>query len=286
MSDNADRPYPRPGRLTLPEMRIHAPVLYLADALGRWTIAAGLYAVDLFLFALHAIPGWRRRKGLSNPAVRSAIVNQILFTGIDGLPVISLVSVAVGAGLVTELILLIHLVGKEADVVRVLTSVVVLELSCLLTAVVVVARSGSAIAVEIGNMVLNEEIDGLEFLGMDVGDMLITPRVIATTVSQFVLATFSAALTIIVGVATISVLESFAYVAYLSEITTALAVSDIALFMLKNLLFGLIIGSAACYHGLRVSHSRTEVPQEMQRAIVNSLSLIFVLDGLFAFLGR
>ena len=41
----------------------------------------------------------------------------------------------------------------------------------VLTAVVVVARSGAAIAVEIGNMALNEEIEGLEFLGMDVGEL-------------------------------------------------------------------------------------------------------------------
>ena len=63
-----------------------------------------------------------------------------------------------------------------------------------------------------------------------------------------------------------------------------LAFDPVALigFIVKNVMFGLIIGAGACYHGLRVGVSPTEVPQETQRAIVNSLVLIFLLDGLMA----
>ena len=54
------------------------------------------------------------------------------------------------------------------------------------------------------------------------------------------------------------------------------------LFTAKNLLFGLVIGGSACFHALQVRHSATEVPQQTQKAIVNSLAIIAVFDGLLA----
>ena len=56
----------------------------------------------------------------------------------------------------------------------------------------------------------------------------------------------------------------------------------IPLFVLKNLLFGIIIASTACYHGFRARRSPTELPQQTQRAIVTSLVLVFAADGLLA----
>jgi phospholipid/cholesterol/gamma-HCH transport system permease protein len=81
-----------------------------------------------------------------------------------------------------------------------------------------------------------------------------------------------------------AMLGGSSYLKYLTEIPLAFDPYDLLLFLLKNLFFGLIIGATACFHGLRVELSTTEVPQQTQRAIVNSLTLIFVLDGLFALL--
>ena len=57
---------------------------------------------------------------------------------------------------------------------------------------------------------------------------------------------------------------------------------ELIIFIFKNLLFGLIIGATACFHGLRVEQSVTELPQQTQQAIVNSLLIIFIVDGLIA----
>ena len=57
---------------------------------------------------------------------------------------------------------------------------------------------------------------------------------------------------------------------------------NIMSFVVKNLLFGYIIATTACYHGLSVRYSATELPQQTQRSIINMLIIIFTVDGLMA----
>ncbi len=61
---------------------------------------------------------------------------------------------------------------------------------------------------------------------------------------------------------------------YLNAIVGAFTGLDIAVFVFKNALFGFIIGSIACFHGLKIEESVTEIPQQTQKAIVSTLSVI------------
>jgi phospholipid/cholesterol/gamma-HCH transport system permease protein len=49
---------------------------------------------------------------------------------------------------------------------------------------------------------------------------------------------------------------------------------------LKSLVFGLLIASISCYYGLRVQSSITEIPQVTTKAVMQSLFMVIVLDGL------
>lgn len=251
-------------------------------AVGRRVIQTALYVVDITVFILHAIRSSGGRRGLFNRATYHAAVSQIIFTGIDALPAITVLGLAVGAGITTQLIRLMQVVGNENDVIKVLTQVVALELAPLLSAIVVIGRSGSAVTVDLGNMSLHREVDGLALLGINVHDIFITPRLIGITVAQLVLAVYFAVLAVVSGVLFSAMLQSFSYFKYLVAIPLAFDPLALIGFLAKNVLFGLIIGATACYHGLRVRVSPTEVPQEAQRAIVNSMVLIFLLDGLLA----
>ncbi len=60
-----------------------------------------------------------------------------------------------------------------------------------------------------------------------------------------------------------------------------MTVNAIIIFIIKNLVFGLVIGAMACFHGLLVENSPTQVPQQMQKAVVRSLVFLFLADGYF-----
>ena len=253
----------------------------LFGMVGRRTINTFLYVLDLTVFIMQILRSWRRRGGIFNRASRSAIVTQIIFSGVDAIPTITVLSLAVGLSVTAQLIFTVQVFAEDADVVHLLTTLIALELGSLLTAFILIGRSGSAIAVDLGNMSLNREVEGLELLGINVYDFFISPRIVGMAVSQLALAIYFSTLCIVTGVTFAAMLESTANFKFLFALASAFDPIDLMVFVIKNLMFGLVIGATACFHGLRVGISVTEVPQETQRAIVNALVLVFIMDGIF-----
>lgn len=249
------------------------------DAVGRAVVGSLLYMVDLTAFIINALRGWR---GKFNRAAYQSIITQIIFTGIDALPAISLLALAIGASITTQLILLVQMVGSDADVIRMITQVVALELSPLLAAIIIIGRSGSAITVDLGNMKLHREMEGLALLGIDMREFFIRPRLAGVVIAQLMLSIYFAVIAVVSGVLFSALFSSASYYRYLVAIPMAFDPTQLIGFVVKDVLFGLIIGGAACFHALRVTDSPTEVPQQTQQAIVNSLMLIFLIDGLVA----
>jgi len=66
--------------------------------------------------------------------------------------------------------------------------------------------------------------------------------------------------------------------AFLEGVTRALSLSDITLTAVKPIFFGIAVAAVCCHHGLSVSSSYTEVPQQTTKAMINSLTLCLVLD--------
>lgn len=254
----------------------------LAGLTGRQGLRLPRYLFGLTLFILRALSDWRQRRRFNRASYRT-LIGQVIFSGVDALPVISLLALASGLAITTQTILTIQVIGERADVIDILLRVVVLELSTLLTAMVLIGRSGSAISIDLGNMKLHGELEGLQMLGINTNHFLVTPRLLGTALSQMVLAVYFATLAITSGIVMLGIAYHSGYLSYLPQTASAVHPYDLLLFMLKNLFFGLVIGGIACYHGLSVQRSLTELPQQTQQAIVNSLSIVFVLNALFSF---
>jgi phospholipid/cholesterol/gamma-HCH transport system permease protein len=255
------------------------PITSVIDGLGRSTILSSRYIWKLALFTLDNMMFWRGHS-IGRGLTRRAVNSQIIFSGIDALPIISIIALALGLSLCAQLILLLQSVTTDADLIRILNQTLVLELAPLLTAFILTGRSGSAIAVDLGNMSQRGELLGLEYLGMDTRRHFAFPRMLGLLFSQLCLAVYFSLIVMVVGVVFSAFLSTPSNYKYLFILADAITPYDLMLFVLKNSLFGLLIGSIACFHGLRVGNSVTEVPQQTQIAIVNSLILIFVVDGL------
>jgi phospholipid/cholesterol/gamma-HCH transport system permease protein len=260
------------------------PLGVVTGVVGRQALRIPHYLLDLTTFILRAFREWRHQSNLFNHATYMSVVVQVIFSGVDALPAITLLALASGLSITYQLITTVQVFGTTTDVVNLLTQIVALEFGSLLTAITLIGRSGSAITVDLANMKQNREIEGLELLGINVNHFFITPRLLGTTIAQLVLAVYFSIISLISGILVTAMLGGSSYLNYLTEIPLAFNPNDLLLFLLKNSFFGLLIGATACYHGLRVELSPTEVPQQTQRAIVNSLTLVFILDGLFALL--
>ena len=252
--------------------------------IGRQILRLPVYIFDLTLFVLRVLFNKESCIRNFNQAGYRSLIRQIIFSGIDALPIATLLALVSGLAITSQTILTIQVIGERADVIDILIRLVVYELSTLLTAALLIGRSGSAITVDLGSMKLHRELEGLEMLGININNYLIAPRILGAAISQTVLSAYFAGVTIVSGIIFISLVIHSGYFNYLPDIASSLHPNALLLFIGKNMFFGMLIGAVACYHGLSVSSSRTEIPQKTQQAIVNSLSIVFVLNAFFTIL--
>lgn len=255
--------------------------LAVHGAVGRYLISACEYWLNLVAFAQIAVVDWFKEGGISNRANRQSLVTQIIFTGIGALPIISLLAIITAVGLTSQVLNISDELGREIDVYGRIAHLICYELAPLMTALVVISRSGSAIAVDIGNMKLRGEIDGLTLLGIDIDDYIVAPRILAGALCQLMLSVYFALIALYGGILAAGLFFSGSYFLVLDDVLYSLPLQTILLFIFKNILFGAVITSTASFHALQVGSNTTELPQQTQKAIVRALAQVFLLNVVF-----
>lgn len=234
------------------------------------------------MFGFLSLRDWFRRIRIFDRRSYDTIISQIIFTGINALPTITFLGLLAGFLFTFRLIEILDTLSNANNLVNILATAIGLEIAPLLVAFLLISRTGSAIVVDIGNMKLHGEIEGLEILGININDYLVAPRIIGTAISQLAISVYFTTITLVFGVILSGVFLSPSHFSFLSTLSHAFDARTIINFVIKNLLFGYTIATTACYHGLSVNNSATEVPQQTQRSIVESVIFIFIIDGLMA----
>jgi phospholipid/cholesterol/gamma-HCH transport system permease protein len=250
---------------------------------GRGAINGVGLSLDLLWFATTALRSWLRERSGNRQLGFSPVVNQVLHIGVGTLPLVTLLGLASGFVLTYRLIVLFGVIGGET-VLDVLVNVVAMELWPLIIAIVLIGRSGSAITVELATMRARGEVQSLELLGVDLDYYLVGPRLVGAALAQLSLAVYFTVITLAAGVVIAGILMSGAYLSYLPLLAESFGPVLILVFVLKNLAFGLVMASAACYYGLDAEQSTAGLHRQIYAAVIAGVALVFVTDGLFALL--
>lgn len=248
---------------------------------GRHAIRLFTYPVDLSLFVFHSLRDWSRH-GQRRDRLHAAL-RQLLRTGADPLPAVVALGLIVGFTFALPLIMFLPELA-ENELAPLLMRLIGLELGSLLTAVVLIGRTGRAMAIELANMKLHGELRGLERLGIGINDFLIAPGLVATGVAQLVLATCFTATALFGGMLLASLALRGEAGGLATATLAAVETGELLVFIVKNLLFGLVIAGSACYSALQVERAPTEVPRRAQQAATSALLLVFFINGLLAVL--
>lgn len=251
-------------------------------SLGRIFVARMSIVYDVLSLLVQALGNMLTFFGQGRVPTRLVLYKQIFFTGLQAVSIIVSIAVILGTVIIAQVVSLVGANGSLAG--KVLVWVVLRELAPLLTAMIVIARSGTAIATELGYMRINGEIDAIEMMGIPSARYLILPRVCGVTVAVVVLAVYFVLTAFAGGFAVASLVWHISYDQFSQGILASLGPNEIVVFFCKSVLFGLFVSAACCCYGLRVHKSSTEVPQMATRAVITSLFLIFFLDGLVTYL--
>ncbi len=249
---------------------------------GRRLIQSILYVIDLMTFSSLALREWFSESRLFDSRSYRTVVQQIIFTGIDALPTITVLGVAAGLLFTYRLIEIVSTLGAADDIVNLLVNIICLGVGPFIAAIILISRTGSAIVVDIGNMKLHGEIEALEMLGININKLLVAPRLIGCAISQMAITVYFTFIALVTGIVLSGLLLSNSYFELLISMSSAFTPFLVMVFVAKNLTFGFIIATTACYNGLWVNRSATEIPQQTTRAIVDCLIFIFIIEGMLA----
>lgn len=222
---------------------------------------------------------------LGNPASRKVLLKQIYFTGFESAKVIIVIALSIGTIIIAQSILLVGS-GNASITAKALIWIVIREIGPLLTALIVIARSGAAISTELGSMKINGEIDTLVGLGISPISYLVLPRIISGILSVFALTIYFETAAIMGGFLVASIGWHLPAEQFFQGLYNTLTVQQLVISGVKSSLFGLIITITACQQGLSVGRSATMIPQAATRAVMSSILMVFIVDGIFAILAE
>ena len=187
-----------------------------------------------------------------------ATLRQMVVVGFDAIPIVSLISMFIGIIIALQGAYALRKFGALNYVVDMVAVTITRELGPLLTAIIVIGRSGSSFAAEIGTMKVGEEVDALQTMGLNPIRFLVVPRYLAMLVMLPCLTTVADTAGVLGGALFAIVNMGWSLQNYLLRTIDALLMRDIVTGLIKSMVFAVIITKIGCYEGFSVK----EVPRE------------------------
>jgi phospholipid/cholesterol/gamma-HCH transport system permease protein len=209
-------------------------------------------------------------------------VEQMVFIGVNSLPLIIFVSIFTGAVSSVQAAYQFHNYVPMRYLGTAVGKAVVIELGPVLTALVVAGRVGAAIAAELGTMKVTEQIDALETLALDPIHYLVVPRFISGITMLPILALFSDLVAILGALVVAVVFVDVSAYTFLNGVKMFFHLKDLLAGLSKAFVFGGIIATIGCYQGFKTSGGAEGVGTSTTKAVVISSVLILVADYVIA----
>ncbi|HXM91631.1 MAG TPA: ABC transporter permease [Candidatus Dormibacteraeota bacterium] len=208
-------------------------------------------------------------------------VSQALDVGVRALPILSLITFFIGLILALQSAYELRKFGAISFVASAVAISMTRELGPLITAIVVIGRSGSAFAAEIGTMKVTEEIDALETMAVNPIHFLVTPKFLAMIIMLPCLTIWANAMGVMGGALFGVAQADFTFVRYIQASVDALFLRDIVSGLVKSVMFGVTITAVGCHEGLVTGAGPEQVGRSTTRAVVMSIFLVVVVDLIF-----
>jgi phospholipid/cholesterol/gamma-HCH transport system permease protein len=214
-------------------------------------------------------------------AMYGIVINQIRFTGIDAMLLIGSVALLLGGTVIIQAMRNFPKFGIEDFIGNLMVIIIAREMGPLVAALVVVSRSGSAIAAELATQKQNGEFRALEHMGIDTLLFIVLPRIIASIISIFSLIVFFDIFAFVGGYI-ISLSSVFIPVnIFFRSLLDAFSLRDLLITLLKSGMYGIMIPVICSYYGFKPD-SPFEIPIYVSRAVIRTLLVIFIINAVIS----
>ncbi len=270
-SDQSDQP-DEPGKL-----------LQSAENLGRETTRA-IQSIGFGMSLLSQSLYWLfmgRRVG--QPVRAAPIAAEMMQAGVGAIPIVAVLSGTIGLMLALQGIDVLEPFGAQDQVTIGVSLSIVREFGPLITGIIVAGRSGSALAARLGTMIINNEVDALQVMGVNPVRYLVVPSLVAMLIMLPCLALLANMVGLLGAGLYITNALNISFVVYLDEIIRFISVDDLMHGLSKAVIFGGLIAVVGIVNGSAVSGGAEGVGRVTTSSVVQSITAIVLADMLFVF---
>ncbi|MCE9597389.1 MAG: ABC transporter permease [Spirochaetia bacterium] len=248
------------------------PIIAWSQKLLEPILGAGETLLLLFRTLLYLPSIWFKR---------GEVIRQMYIAGFKSLFVVSVVATFTGMIFSLQTGLALKDFGQQDLIGQVIVVTLTREMSPFMTALILAASVGSAIAAEVATMTVSEEIDALEVMSIDPVRYLVLPRIVGFSLMVPILSIYGTALGILGGGLVAQTQLGVDYPIYFQSVHDALltrtGLKDIWVGQLKALVFGITISTISCRQGLAASGGAIGVGIAVRQAVVVSFLFVIIL---------
>ncbi len=254
----------------------------ILESIGRWVVNAYwniLVFLDFLGRTLLSL-----MESFFNP--RHWRVTSIVFhmqaVGLNAVPLVMLLSFMVGAVVAFLGATVLSEFGAQLWVVELVGVAFFREFGVLLTAILLAGRTASAFTAQIGSMKSGEELDAIRTMGLDPIELLVLPRLKALLLTLPLL-TFLATIAGLLGGMAVCVWHlDISPEMFIGRLQNELSPRHFWVGMSKAPIFAMVIGLIGCLEGFKVKNNAQSVGEHTTSSVVQSISLVILLDALAA----
>ena len=209
--------------------------------------------------------------------------NQMFFMGYRSYPIVCLLLFLVGVTISFASAKQLEIFGAEIYIADLMGFAMLRELVPLMAGVILAGKVGAAITAELASMVVLEEVDALRTMGVVPERFLMVPRLLAITFVIPLLVALADVAGIFGGMLVARFKFGMMPGAFLDQMANTVGWPDFAWGLVKTVVFGWAVVVSAGFKGLTVGRSAEEVGRATTESVVLSITLVVIIDCLFAF---
>lgn len=248
-------------------------ILGLLEKLGR-SAESGFIELGKFWLFLFAAGKWCFKK----PFRISLITEQFEKNGVNSVQIITVSSLAVGMIFSLQSTFMMRLFNAESYVGATVAIILGRELAPVMTALMLIAKNGSAMTAEIGTMKVTEQIDAMETMAVNPIHYLVVPRIFASILAYPLLSGIANIVGVMGAYFVAVVLQGVDGASFLDVMYFFMDPEDIYAGLIKASVMGFIVTVICCYFGFATKNGAKGVGEATTQAVVTASISILIAD--------
>lgn len=246
----------------------------IAGFIGRITLRSVNHILNLFAFTYRILALILKRPPEGRALVRKVIIEQVYFTAVQALPIIIPIALIIGSMFLIQF----TKVSGQYNLGKTMVLLIVREIGPIITALLVIMRSATSVAIEISYMNVLHEIEAIEMAGLDPMRIVCLPRLIGITSALLSLFIVFDLVSIIGGYILVWAITDLPVGNFLDQIGKAITVTDIVVGIIKAVCFGITITVICLYNGFVTQKHITKIPAATSGAAIECFLYCLVIN--------